>query len=399
LIKTKKKQILTMLFRYIFTVLLVLGAITHAYGQEEQKIPDEVYSGLEYVLSLSRTTDDKPDPEQLSGLIKFVGSIPEESSMTLNKRRDAAGAFHSFSVQGDFADLIDYAYNPDIPIYVTMPSSLQDQEWLTPQFDDALRNLPKNVKSIEDVHLIRGRERETITPDSHTGGYYVYKQERVVTVLPGPTGPVLISASIQTDRSEVGKKGCVVGDDKNWNYLYSGKTGLNKSGLGWVDSYMYYADSVMIYVADTSANLLRVGSFKWLNAGWAKINMVKSSHILNGIKRFASDFKTVLEAAGLPDARILAGKYRELMQSSEHNLRRMVSPYLQELNDSRVSETCSRVFKKMVSSGEYLQQMSHEELVRVLLLEYIKSYIGKEPYVRVASKSLQTLTSTDLPNQ
>ena len=388
-----------MLFRYIFAVLLVLGAITQVYGQEEQKIPDEVYSGLEYFLSLSQTSDVKPDPEQLSGLINFVGSIPEESSMTLNKRRDAAGAFHAFSVQGDLGKIIDYAYNPDIPIYVTMPSSLQKQEWVNPQINDALRNLPRDAESADDIYLLRGQEREAITPDTHTGGYYIYNQERVVTILPGPTGPVLISATIQTDRSEVGKKGCVVGDDKNWNYLYSGKTGLNKSGLGWVDSYMYYADSVIIYVADTSANLLRVGSFKWLNAGWAKINMVKSSHILNGIKRFASDFKTVLEATGLPDARILADKYQELKQSSEHRLRQEVPSYLQKLNDSRVSETCSTVFKKMVSSGEYLQQMSRDELVRVILLEYIKSYVGKKPYIRVASQPLQTRTSTALSNQ
>jgi hypothetical protein len=75
-----------------------------------------------------------------------------------------------------------------------------------------------------------------------------------VTVLPGPTGPVLISVSSQNDLSEVGKKGCIVGDDKNWNYLYSNETGLNKTGMGWVDSYMYYAHSVLIYVGDSSSN-------------------------------------------------------------------------------------------------------------------------------------------------
>ena len=53
----------------------------------------------------------------------------------------------------------------------------------------------------------------------------------------------------------------------------------------------------------------------------------------------------------------------------------------------------------MVSSGEYLQQMSRDELVRVILLEYIKSYVGKKPYIRVASQPLQTRTSTALSNQ
>ena len=44
--------------------------------------------------------------------------------------------------------------------------------------------------------------------------------------------------------SNIGRKGCVVGDDANWNYLYSDETGLTKTGLGWVDSYMYDAHSI-----------------------------------------------------------------------------------------------------------------------------------------------------------
>jgi len=379
----------SMSFRYVLLVLLVLGKVAPVHGQEQQAIPEQVYPALEYVLSLSQSKADL-EPEKISDLISFVRSIPAESSMTLQERRGASGAFHAFSVHGNLPNVLDYAYNPDIPIYVTMPSSLQNQEWLTPQVNDALRNLPRSVESTTDIRLVRGRDYEAITPDTNTGGYYVYTQDRLVTILPGSTGPVLISVSSQVDPSEVGKKGCVVGDDKNWNYLYSDETGLNKTGLGWVDSYMYHADSVIIYVADSSANMLHVGSFKWLNAGWAKINMVKSSHILNGIKRFASDFKAVLESPGLPEARVLAGKYRELLLSSEQDLRQMVSPYLQALSDTGVLDVCSKLFRSKVSSGEYLQQMSHGEMVRVLLLEYVKGYVGRDPLGRIASQSAQT---------
>jgi hypothetical protein len=206
-----------------------------------------------------------------------------------------------------------------------------------------------------------------------------------VTILPGPKGPVLISVSSQVDLSEVGKKGCVVGDDKDWNYLYSDETGLNTTGLGWVDSYMYHAHSVLVYVFDSSAGVIRVGSFKWLNAGWSKINMVKSSHILTGIKRFAADFKTVLEAPGLPEPILLADTHRKLQQSSEQDLRRMVSPYLQALKESGASKVNANPFKSLLASGKYLEQMNREELVKVLLLEYVKESIGKEPLVRIAS--------------
>jgi hypothetical protein len=381
-----------MQFRYIFTMLLVLGSIVSAQGQVQQTLPDHLYPGLEYVFSLSQSAADL-DPEQLSGLINFVGSTPTESSMVLKERRGAAGAFHGFSVKGDLARVLDYAYNPDIPAYVTMPSSVQKQKWLTPQLHNVLRNMPRNVESTDDIRLLRGREHEVITPDTHTGGYYAYNQDRIVTLLAGPTGSVLISATIQSDLSEVGKKGCIIGDDKDWNYLYSKETGLNKFGLGWVSSYMYYAHSVIIYVADSAADMVHVGSFKWLNGGWAKMNMVKSSHILKGIKRFALDFKAVLEAPDLPDASVLADKYTELLQSSEQSLRQMVSPYLQALENSGSPVLRSNPFKNLLASGEYLQQMSREEMVKVLLLEYIKGCIGKKPLLSLASQSPQIQTS------
>lgn len=316
--------------------------------------------------------------------------------MFLKERQGASGAFHAFSIQGDLSHVLDYAYNPDIPSYVTMPSSVRKQEWLTPRVNDALRNLPQTVSSAADIRLLSGRDREIITPDTNTGGYYLYSQDRIVVVLPSPTGPVLISVSSQTDMSEVGKKGCVVGNDKDWNYLYSNEEGLNKIGMGWVKSYLYAADSVIIYVTDSSANVVRVGSFKWLNAGWAKMNMVKPSHILNGIKRFASDFKTVLEAPGLPKVPVLEGKYQELRQKSEQILRTMVSPYLQALSNSGAAELRSDPFKSLLSSGKYLQQMSREEMVKVLLLEYIKECIGKEPLLRFACQPTPAQTQASL---
>ncbi len=374
---------------YIFTSILLLGTIASAYGQEQQKVPDHVYPGLEYVLSLSQSRTEL-DPQQLSGLISFVSSIPVESSMILKERQDAAGAFLAFSVKGNIARVLDYVYNPDIPVYVTMPSSLRKQEWLTPAVHDELRTLPRRVESANDIRLLRGRDREIITPDTNTGGYYMYDQDRIVTLLPGPTGPVLISVSSQADQSEVGKKGCVVGNDKDWNYLYSDEKGLNTIGLGWVESYMYSAHSVVIYVADSARNVVHVGSFKWLNAGWGKVNMVNSNHILNGIKRFSLDFKAVLEAPGLPGASVLADKYRELSQSSKQELRQMVSPYLNTLKSSGASALQSNPFKSLLYSGEYLEQMSHEEMVKVLLLEYVKGCIGKESLARFASQSTQS---------
>ena len=156
---------------------------------------------------------------------------------------------------------------------------------------------------------------------------------------------------------------------------------------------MYNAHSVLIYVVDSLADEIHVGSFKWLNAGWASMNMVESSHILNGIKRFASDFKAVMEAPGLPSALVIADKYKELKKKNEESLQQMVSPYLKALNNSETSGLDSSLFKDLLSSGEYLQQMSHDELVKVLLLEYVKGSIGKKSLVSWVSKPIKTLNS------
>ena len=74
------------------------------------------------------------------------------------------------------------------------------------------------------------------------------------------------------------------------------------------------------------------------------------------------------------------------MQSSEKDLRQVVSSYLDALVSSGASGLDSNPFKSLLSSGEYLQQMNHQELVKVLLLEYVKESIGKASLVRFVSQ-------------
>lgn len=364
-------------FIYSFPLFLIVLS-SPAYGQK-QSVPESVKAALDHLLSLSHAeAESQPDKQQISEIIEFVRDVPAGNGIVLDERESAAGAFYAFDIDVDLTQVLDYAYNPDIPAYVTMPSSLQDHQWLTPQIIDALKRLPLAVEAGDELVFMRGREQESITPDTNTGGYYLYSQDRIIIFLPGPTGPVLISATSQTDASEVGKKGCVAGDDADWSYLFSEEPGINKTGLGWVDSYMYYAYSIIIYVADTTNNRLHAGSFKWLNAGWAKINMVKSSHILEGIKRFAVDFKAVLESPNLPRTSELEQKYQELQQMEESKLRPQVAAHFKELEGSGALETCPSSFQKMVNSGEYLNKIDRDEMVRIMLLDYIKSRLGRQ---------------------
>ena len=361
---------------------LLFGVATPLHARNLQPVPESVYPDLEYLLTVPKGTDDIV-PERLSHIIDFVTSTPADASLAMQDRDKASGAFHSFTIKGDLARVLEYAYNPDIPVYVTMPSSVREQEWLVPGVREGLKALPQAVKD-GTRFLVRGTEREIITPDANTGGYYAYTQDRAVAVFPGATGPVLVSVGCQTEPSDVGRKGCVVGEDSGWNYLYSGETGLNKTGLGWVDSYMYNAHSVIVFVTDTKAGVVRVGSFKWLNAGWASMNMVKQVHIVNGIKRFASDFKAVLESPRLPDVQELASMYSELLADSADSLRAMVAPYLEAIVSSGKAAELSRSFRKLLDSGEYLRNMSREEMVKIVLKEFLKERLGRQNLIRFA---------------
>ena len=371
-------------FRCFFVVFLIMGSASLSSAEDLQLVPEPLYPELEYLFSLTHS-EDNFQPDQVAGLVDFVQTMTVDSGGKLRTRKGISGAFFSFSVEGDLGHILDYSYNPDIPAYVTMPSSLSEHKWLTPQTGAELQSLPRTVEATNVIHLLRGKDSEVITPDTNTGGYYGYNQDRLVVMMPGPTGPVLLSVSIQTGVSDVGKKGCVAGDDTDWNYLYSGKTGLNKAGLGWVSSYMYNSQSAIIYAADSEKNIVHIGSFKWLDAGWAKMNLVKSSHILNGMKRFASDFKSVLEAPGLPEPQALVDRYNTLLQSDEEDLRKNVAVYLQALVDAKSAGVQTKPFKKLLSSGKYLKKMSREEMVKILILEHIKESIGKDSLVEFTS--------------
>jgi len=361
---------------------LVLGFAAPVRAESLQSVPESLYPELEYLLTVPQGAAELV-PDKLNAIVAFVAATPQDKSMAMRDRDKASGAFHSFSLRGNLARIVDYAYNPDIPVYVTMPSSVREQEWLDPDTRGALKDLSRAVEQGGSFQL-RGREREIITPDANTGGYYAYRQDRAMAVFPGPTGPVLVSVACQNEPSDIGRKGLVVGPDSDWNYLYSAETGLTKTGLGWVDSYMYKAYSVLVFVADTEAGVVRAGSFKWLNAGWAKVNMVKQMHIVNGIKRFAADFKAVLESPRLPQAGELAAMYRELQGNSPESLRAQVAPYLDAIAAGGSSSSLAGPFKELLTSGEYLRAMSREEMVKIVLKEFLKQRLGRQTLIQVA---------------
>ena len=371
---------------------LLLWAAVPSFSQGEQQIPDQVYEDLEYLSSLFGS-EQQLDQTRLAALIEFVDAMPAGTSLDLRPRNEMAGVFHVFQINSSFDNLLGYVYNPDIPPYVTKPSSLQSHHTLTPEFAAELRRLVNGAEAPPSPLVLRGEENETITPDTNTGSYYSYTQNKLFALLSDTSNPVLVSASLQDKISDVGRRGCIVGNDGNWDYLFSEKTGLNTLGLGWVQSYMYGAYAVMLYLPNPGNGTIKTAVFKWLDAGWQKINMVKAHHIRGGIERFAASMKSVLESPDLPEISEIIDKHKELQQKDEEELRQLVAPYLESIGSAKDARSCPSHFISSITSGEYLEKMESEELIRILLLEYIKTHIG-DP----TSETAAAVPSTETPS-
>jgi hypothetical protein len=196
--------------------------------------------------------------------------------------------------------------------------------------------------------------------------------------------PVLISLSKQTDVSDIGKKGVVLGPDDNWAYLYSGQNGLSRPGLGWVKSYMYDSYSVNIYM-QTSDNpgRVRCGAFKWLRAGWSSVNLVTPEHISSGLERYASGLTSIVQNPNLPSSDIMAGVFTRINQIRITELRQWFEQYLSRIeSDFGQSAAFPRKwFSEWFQSRQYLSAQGEDELRSVLVIEYIRQLMGKPPRI------------------
>jgi len=312
---------------YICAILtfffIVLPLKSHAVSQtpkktEPIKIDAAVSDELSYILTFIRPSNDKSenrlkdnkpdktvfDPGAVEKLINFVISDKKNGLYYADKKKfyGAESAYYEFDVNDSLEHLLHLTYNPDIPAALTAPSSIHMSRWL--ETDGLKKPIPKMWQYLADLDkpvVVRGKETVTNTPDQSSGGYYSYDLHRTLILFKHKkNNNVFISLSSQTDVSDVGKRGYVLGSDDDWNYLYSGKKGLTKTGIQWVRSYMY--DSTLISVFyEKESGPARWGIFKWLRAGWMNANVVRKHHIYKGIERYARTVKKIVEHPLLPE--------------------------------------------------------------------------------------------------
>lgn len=361
--------------------IFLFATVSKASEDFNSAIPPKAMDGIDYLLEFITTdSTDNIDILRLDDLIEFVGTHhPDDVQIKLPKRLRATAAYYEFDIQRQFDDIISLTYHPDIPLQMVSPGSVRLSYWID-ENGKKLR-LPLLLGQLETITspiVIKGVENEVITPDMTTGAYYRSLLDRALILFTKDGRRILISLAKQKQISDVGKKGLIIGADENWDYFFSEEKGLTKTGLGWVDSHIYDTFSVVVYhESDQFTRSTKCSLFKWLRAGWAKMNMVKPKHIRAGFKRFSRDVTRVIESPNLPDIDKLAYISNNFNQLSDNALRIKMQAYLEHftrrINDEHQSS--HQVITRAATNG-YISRLKPDEIRATLFLEALKYHLG-----------------------
>ncbi len=367
----------------MLAVLFQAAAVSGAETLTETAVPESLTPGLMHLLDLADPARHQSfQPTKINELLQFVQKPKDADALYYAEHKlGSPSAYLDFDIRQDFDHILKYSFNPNIPGYLLAPSSTRLSYWEPVQGSDGqLPLLWQAVDNLEAPIVVKGLETVENTPDVFSGAYYRYQLYRTLILFKANNRKVLISISKQTDASDVGKKGYVLGADDNWDYFYSGKPGLAVPGLGWVKSRMYDSYGINIYTeVDPAAPLLRCAVFRWIQAGWSKINVVKRHHIHNGIKRFAKSFKEILEHPSLPDIEAFSNAFSKIIALSEDELKASINAYLTILENhyGRDYRPPRKWSPQIFKDKEPWLQMSNEAMQSVLMVEFLKHAMGK----------------------
>jgi hypothetical protein len=369
----------------------------------ETKVPASLTPALKHLMEMvepGQKTDFKP--ELMDALLTFVQSSKKDTALYYSDiKSHQTSAYYEFELESSLARLLQLAYNFKLPGVAFRPASVRLSRW---EKDDGMQSepLPELWQLLPELSqrpvIIRGKEYEMTTPDLSTGGYYGYNLIRTLLLFKHKGSNIFISLSKQIDKSDVGKKGLILGKDEDWTYFYSGEKGLSRPGLGWTASYIYSSFSISILIeAEPGRPLIKYGIFKWLHAGWMGINFVKHKDIYQGMRRYAGAFKSSLECPGLPAPAEMISRLFHIKNMPLDRLKAQVKAYFADLAQKHGTK---EVFggdrlADFLKKSNYLERMTTEEMYSLIIVEYMKLLLGKTQASE--SKSLLSLFKPFIP--
>lgn len=361
-------------------MLCAPGAATGASCDGQIPLPSELTPALAYLLSLNRP--DLPEPPDLDSsriepVLNFVRSLKKEGVLYYaDPSLGSPSAYHEIEIEGRLEQILRIVYNPGLTGGLCAPNSMRLSYWTRvnsgqPPLSRLWETQPRPDRPV----VVRGMEREEITPDVFSGAYYGYDLNRTLMLFRHAGRKLMISLAKQKDRSTVGKKGLILGPDGDWNYAYTGEKGLDLFGLGWVSSYMYDSYSIIIYdEMKTVTPRVKFAVFKWVRAGWKGINVVRRNHILSGMKRHISAFKPIVEHPRVRSLKELESAVEGIRSMSTEVLRRQSADCLEALQRrlDREHKSDGKRLARLLAETPYLDRLTRREMVSLLSVEYLK---------------------------
>ncbi|WP_203529495.1 hypothetical protein [Pseudodesulfovibrio sp. JC047] len=394
----KKKSVRFQTVAHGFWVMLVcsLLAVSSAFAEDPEGLMDvdlspkpaaldsAVEAGLDHVFQVLEGDNAQFNLQAIQPMLDFVVNTTDDpKNIAPAKRFKGKGICLRQEVATDLDTILRYFYNPDIPNYLLCPAVLRLSGWhKDSQFLTRDKGLWEELPTLTEPVFVRGREFEANTPDSFAEAYYAYDSNRLLILLNYQGKNVLVSVTEQDGKSDVGRKGAIL-NDTQWDYFYSGLEGLNKGMIGWMDTFMYSSGSVQIFVEhDATAPQSSVFLFKWLNAGWAGMNVVKRSHIYDGSLRYARSFKKVVESTDLTPESVVQNM-ADVVSMSDIEMDVLIRQYARNFetrfkNDPKLN---SGEYAEIIADGGYANVLDKEGRRSVLALEKLKSMLGMETLV------------------
>jgi hypothetical protein len=356
----------------------------HTHGMVTERVSDTIVGELYYLLSFvgNKKKQQPFMPEHIKHVLDFVASpAKDDTRYHAGKIKGAPSAYYAIDVRRNLAQVLKLAYHPEIPSVITSPATIRLGRWKKINGSNApLPKLWELLPKLKNPFLLTGVEYLVNSPDTYSGAYYDYDLDRTLILFKHKGRNVFISLSKQKGLSGVGKKGLIVGPDENWDYIYSGRPGVTKAGLGWVRSYMYDSYSIAFYYElDAASPLMRFAVFKWVRAGYKKVNFVRTADIYNGAIRFSRVFKEVLESSDLPDTADLVQACTDIQKLSNEQLREIAGAYLKSVEDRSLTNRLlsKRQIDEWINGQQYLNSLSREEMQALTMVEYLKQLLGK----------------------
>ena len=377
--------------RAIVCFLCLMAFSLFFTGQAEANkgtLPPEVQQVVTMLLALEDSQAPLPDKAAFDTFFNYTTSpinlagVDEKAPFPDNYKK-SSGILWRSRLQGvPLATTLQYLYNPNVPLTVVYPSSIRYAAW---QPGSDILSLPQPIweqlgKHKDTPLVLRGTELEEITPDDNSGAYYKYLLNRMLILTEFEGQQVVISLSWQKGQSEVGKKAATIGDYSNWDYVYSGAKGTLASGLGWAETYIYSSAAVAVFYEDApGGNITCYALYRWLDAGWSSMNMVKQSHLAAGAERSFAGLQAFMESPNRPTPEAITAYFDSLKKQDIAVLQEKFAPYSTKVEEavSTVSALKQEDFQKVIKDGVYGKSMNKDELVAAFAVNWIKEQLGK----------------------